>query len=97
MLAASAGLFFTRTALLSAIIIGVYESVWAVARACAVVLKPLIIGSWYGFSEALGPLLGAWILYAVLRRQYDAPAVTVMTGDRALHVARVLFGAACVV
>jgi uncharacterized membrane protein YphA (DoxX/SURF4 family) len=33
----------------------------------------------------------------VLRRQYDAPAVTAMTGDRALHVARVLFGAACVV
>jgi uncharacterized membrane protein YphA (DoxX/SURF4 family) len=75
----------------------VYGSVWAVERARPVLLKPLIIGSWYGFSEALGPLLGAWILYAVLRRQYDAPAVTVMTGDRALHVARVLFGAACVV
>jgi uncharacterized membrane protein len=68
-----------------------------VARAHAVLLKPLIIGTWYGFSEALGPLLGAWILYAVLRRQYDAPAVTVINSDRALHVARALFGAACVV
>ncbi len=97
LLAASAGLFFARTALVSAIIIGVYESIWAVARAPPVLLKPLIIGSWYGFSEALGPLVGAWILYAVLRRQYDAPTVTVVTGDRALHVARVLFGAACVV
>jgi uncharacterized membrane protein YphA (DoxX/SURF4 family) len=97
LLAASAGLLFARTALVSAVIIGVYGSVWAVARARPVLLKPLIISSWYGFSEALGPLLGAWILYAVLRRQYDAPAVTAMTGDRALHVARVLFGAACVV
>jgi uncharacterized membrane protein len=77
-------------------IIGLYESVWAVARARPVFLKPQIVGSWYGFCEALGPLLGIWILYAVLRRQHGAPAVTVMAGDRALHVARVLFGAACV-
>jgi len=97
LLTASAGLFFARTAWVSAITIGVYESVWAVARARPVLLKPLAIGSWYGFSEALGPLLGAWMLYAVLRRPYDTPAVTVMTGDRAQHVARVLFGAACVV
>ncbi len=84
LLAASAGLFFARTALVGAIIIGVYASVWAVARAHAILLKPLIVGTWYGLGEALGPLLGAWILYAVRRRQYDAPAVTVMTGDRAL-------------
>jgi uncharacterized membrane protein YphA (DoxX/SURF4 family) len=96
LLAASAGLFFARTALVSAIIIGVYESIWAVVRVHPVLLKPLIIGNWYGFCEALGPLLGAWILYALLRRQYDAPAVTVMTGNRALYIARVLFGAACV-
>jgi len=97
LLAASAGLLFARTALVSAITIGLYASVWAVARARAILLKPLIIGTWYGFGEALGPLIGAWILYAVLRRQYDAPLVTAMTGDRALHVARILFGAACVV
>ena len=74
LLVASAGLFFARTAWVSAIIIGVYELVWAVARAPPVLLKPLVIGSWYGFSEALGPLLGAWILYAVLRRPYGTPA-----------------------
>jgi hypothetical protein len=74
LLVASAGLFFARTAWVSAIIIGVYELVWAVARAPPVLLKPVVIGSWYGFSEALGPLLGAWILYAVLRRPYGTPA-----------------------
>ena len=96
LLVASAGLFFARTVLASVIVLEAYGSVWAVTRAHAVLLKPLIIGSWYGFSEALGPLLGAWILYAVIRRQYDAPAATVMTGERALLLARVLFGAACI-
>lgn len=96
LLAASAGLFFARTAPAGAIIVGAYEVVWAVARARPVFLKPLIVGSWYGFAEALGPLLGAWILYAMLRRQNAAPAATVMAGDGALRVARVLFGAACV-
>jgi uncharacterized membrane protein len=96
LLAASAGLFLARTALASLIIIGLYESIWTAARVRPVFLKPLIVGTWYGFGEALGPLLGAWILYALLRRQYGARAVTAMTGDRALHVARVVFGAACV-
>jgi uncharacterized membrane protein YphA (DoxX/SURF4 family) len=96
LLAASAGLFFARSASISSIIIGLYASVWAVGRVRPVLLKPLIVGSWYGFAEALGPLLGAWILYAMLRRQYGASGATAMTGDRALHVARILFGAACV-
>jgi uncharacterized membrane protein len=55
------------------------------------------VGSWYGICEAMGPLIGAWILYILLRRRNDAPAANVATGDRALRVARILFGAACVV
>jgi uncharacterized membrane protein len=96
LLAAGAGLFLARTALASALIIGAYASVWVIARVRPVFLQPLVVGSWYGICEALGPLLGAWILYVLLRRQYDAHAVTLMTSDRALKVARVLFGAACV-
>jgi len=97
LLAAGAGLFFARTALASAIIIGAYDAAWVVARARPFLLKLLDVGSWYGVAEALGPLLGAWILYALLRREHGAPAATAMTGDRALRVARVLFGGACVV
>jgi hypothetical protein len=96
LLAASAGLYFTRTALVSAIVVGAYGSIWVAARARAVLPEPLSIGSWYGVFEALGLLLGAWILYALLRRQYGASPVTATTGDRALRVARALFGAACV-
>jgi len=96
LLAASAGLFFAGTAVASAITIGAYALAWAAARARPVMLQPLVVGSWYGLAEALGPLLGAWILYAVLRRQSGAPAATMVTGDRALRLARVLFGAACI-
>jgi uncharacterized membrane protein YphA (DoxX/SURF4 family) len=96
LLAASAGLFFASTALASAIIIGVCETIWAAARARPIFHEPLSVGSWYGVAEALGPLVGVWILYALLRREHGAP-VSAMTGDRALRVARVLFGAACVV
>jgi uncharacterized membrane protein YphA (DoxX/SURF4 family) len=95
LLAASAGLLFARTALVSTIIVGAYGLVWTLARARPVLLKPLIVGTWYGLGEALGPLLGAWILHALLRR-HDTSAATAMSGDRALQVARVLFGAACV-
>jgi uncharacterized membrane protein len=96
LLAASAGLFLARAAPASALVIGAYGAVWAAARARPIFLKPMVVGSWYGLGEALGPLLGAWILYAVLRRQSKASAVTVMTGERAVRVARALFGAACV-
>jgi uncharacterized membrane protein YphA (DoxX/SURF4 family) len=50
----------------------------------------------YGFFEALSILVGAWLLYASLRRQSVPSAVTPMTGGRGLLVARVLFGAACI-
>jgi uncharacterized membrane protein len=97
LLAAGAGLFLGRTASSSAVVIGIYGAALGVARARPVFLKPLIVGSWYGVAEAMGPLLAAWILYSLLRREHGAPAVAAMTGERALRVARVLFGGACMV
>jgi uncharacterized membrane protein len=96
LLAAGAGLFFARTAPASAVIVGAYELAWVAARARAVFVKPMVVGSWYGLGEALGPLLGAWILCAMLRREQGGHAMTLMTGAGALRVARVLFGACCV-
>jgi len=52
LLAASAGLFFTRTALVSAIIVGAYGSIWIAARVRAALPEPLSIGSWYGVFES---------------------------------------------
>src|ERR1700685_909866 len=56
LLAASAGLFFSRAALPSALTIGAYQAVWAVLGTPPIFSKPLSIGAWYGFCEALTSL-----------------------------------------
>jgi uncharacterized membrane protein len=96
-LAASAGLCFSRTALASVLTIGTYLAVWAVTRAATVVFNPLTVGSWYGFCEALTPVLGAWILYIMLRGQLRAPGAPLIASERALRAAQALFGFNCAV
>jgi uncharacterized membrane protein len=95
LLVASAGLFFTHTAVSSALAIGVYEVLWAAICARPIFSKPLGIDAWYGFVEALTALVGAWILYATLRSQ-SRRSETAITGARAVRVAQVLFGLCCV-
>jgi len=87
LLAASAGLCFWRTALPSALTICVYEAIWTLICAFPLFSKPLGVGAWYGFCEALAPLIGAWILYALLRWQ---------SGGRVVRVAQILFGLTCI-
>ena len=95
LLAASAGLCFSRTALPSALTIGAYQAVWAVTGVPPILSQPLSIGSWYGFCEALTSLLGAWILYAMLRWQSRGSQMPIAS-ERAVRGARVLFGLTCV-
>ncbi len=93
-LAAGAGLFIVRTAAASAIAIGVCAGAWALRDARPILVKPMIVGSWYGSSEAVTMLVGAWTLYAELQR---GDRLVPMAGARALRTGRALFGAACVV
>jgi uncharacterized membrane protein YphA (DoxX/SURF4 family) len=86
-LAASAGLCFARTALVSIGTIGVYLAVWAVICIPQVLSGPLTIGGWYGFCEALSALVGAWLVYSTVRST---------SGERAQRVALILFGLTCV-
>ncbi|HEY4299660.1 MAG TPA: hypothetical protein VGM73_02220 [Candidatus Didemnitutus sp.] len=95
--AACAGLFFTPTVGASAVTIAVVAIGWAVADTPPIVHAPLSVGSWYGASEAVTLLVGVWTLYALHRRLDHPAATTALTGDRALRVGRVLFGAACLV
>jgi len=94
-LAASAGLCFSRTALPSALTICAYQTVRAVTCVLAVLAKPLSVGAWYGFCEALAPLVGAWILYAMLRWPSGGSRMPI-AGERAVRTAQVLFGLTCV-
>ena len=94
-LAASAGLCFSRTALPSALTIGTYQAVWAMIGIPPILSKPLSVGAWYGFCEALTSLVGAGILYAMLRWQSRGSEIPI-AGERAVRVAQVLFGLTCV-
>jgi uncharacterized membrane protein YphA (DoxX/SURF4 family) len=95
LLAAGVGLCFSRTALPSALALCVYQAAFAVICALPVLSQPLGVGAWYGFCEALAPLIGALILYTLLRGQ-SGRSQTSITGARALRTAQVLFGLSCV-
>jgi len=95
LLAASVGLCFSRTALPSALTIGAYQSVWALIGIPPILSKPLSIGAWYGFCEALTSLVGAWILFLWLRWRSPGSEMP-NASQRAVRVAQVMFGITCV-
>lgn len=94
-LAASAGLFFARTALPGALTIGVYQAISAVIFLPLVLTHPLSVGAWYPVCEALTALAGAWILYALLQGQSPGSAPPI-AGTGAVRTAQVLLGLTCV-
>ncbi len=93
--AAAAGLCVSRTALPSALTIGAYHAVCTVTSAPRILSKPLSVGAWYGFCQPLTSLVGAWILYAMLRWQSRESALPIVS-ERAVRAAQVLFGLNCV-
>jgi uncharacterized membrane protein YphA (DoxX/SURF4 family) len=95
LLVASAGLCFSRTAPPGALTIGAYLAVWALASTPPIFLKPLSGGSWYGFCEAATSLVGAWILYAILRWPSQGAEMPI-AGKRLMRASRYLFGLTCV-
>ena len=93
-LAASAGLLFSHTAVRSVLTIGAYLAAWAVVCIPQILAKPLSIEGWYGFCEALSSLAGAGILCALLLsrgRRSEIPTA----GERGVRAAQVLFGFTC--
>lgn len=94
LLVAGAGLCFARTALPSVSTIGGYHALWALAGIPPIFAKPLSIGSWYGFCEAMTALTGAWILYVLLRWQRQGSELPVASAH-AVRVAQVVFGSTC--
>jgi uncharacterized membrane protein len=95
LLAVSGGLCSKRTALPSLMTLAAYQILWIVICALPILSAPLGVGTWYGFCEALTPLLGAGILYSMLRRPSpDLPMPA--AARRAVRVAQAVFGLTCV-
>ena len=93
LLAAGAGLCSQRTALPSALTIGAYDAVWALSAAPPILSKPLSVEAWYGFVEALTSLVGAWVLYTMLR---SPGSHTRIAGERTVRAAQILLGLCCI-
>ncbi|MGA7537534.1 MAG: DoxX family membrane protein [Steroidobacteraceae bacterium] len=75
--------------------IGAYQAVGAAISVPLILSKPLSIGAWYAFFEAMTPLVAAWILYETLHRRSRESAVPVAR-EGTVRAAQVLFGLACV-
>ena len=95
LLAASAGLCFSRTALPSVLTIGAYQALGVAISVPQILSQPLSVGASYPFFEALTPLASAWVLYAMLRRQSPGSGMSIAS-DGAVRVAQILFGLTCV-
>ena len=94
-LVASLGLCFSRTALPSILLIGLWRLVVAASALPGIVASPLGVDAWYPCCQALTSLSAAWIVYALLRREGGGPLPRI-AGDPAVRAAQALFGATCV-
>lgn len=93
LLAASAGLCFSRTALPSLLAVGAYQAIWAMTGVAPILSNPFSIGSWYGLCEASTSLAGAWILWFLLRsRKLELPVAI----ERIVRMAQAAFGFTCI-
>ena len=97
LLAGGIGLLFKRTAARCALALTAYQLIWVLVRGAGVVPHVTSIGRWQGFCEGLALMTGSWILWASLVRAGDPLRIKLLDGERAMRVARILFGASCVV
>lgn len=95
LLAASVGLCFSRTALPSVSAIGVCRAILVAICVPGIIANPRSMGTWYPFCEALTSFVGAWVLYALLRRESQGSA-TGIAGEGAVRAASVVFGLTCI-
>ena len=94
-LVASAGLCVARTAVAGVLTLGAYQAVSAALAVPQWLAKPLSVGAWYPFCEAVTPLAAAGALYLMLR--HSRPGLEGARGERvALRGAQIVFGLTCV-
>jgi uncharacterized membrane protein len=97
LLAGGIGLFFNQTAARCALALTAFQLIWVLVRGASVLRHFASIGFWQGFCEGLAILTGSWILRALLVRAGGLRRIGLIDGERAMGVARVLFGVSCVV
>lgn len=91
------GLIWRRTAVTAArVLLGWLLLWWLFLKVPAVFPAPTEVGSWYGCAETAVMVAGAWVLYAWFATEWDRRAFSFATGDKGVHIARVLYGLALI-
>lgn len=96
-LSSGIGLLWRRTAALAArVLLSFLLLWWLLFRLPAMFLAPGIDTFWSGCGETPLMLAGAWVLYVWFAADWDKQRLRFATGDKGLHIARVLCGLALI-
>jgi uncharacterized membrane protein len=96
LVAGAVGLMFERVAARAAFVLTVFQLLSVLVRAKDLLPALTSIGAWQGFSEGIALLVGTAVLCGSLASADDPRAVRALGDKRAVRVARVLFGGACI-
>jgi uncharacterized membrane protein len=94
-LVAGIGLLWPRTAVVASRALLTYLLIWLLLfRVSNIIRFPTTVGTWWGCGDTAVMAAGAWVLYAWFAGDRAGERLGFATGDKGLHIARVLYGLA---